>query len=142
MDKDQKAHDAQLRAIEIYEKRPQRARAVHHGIAEIQGGLTCTYEQDGHAIVIDMAEAIGGDDRGPSPGYFGRAAISGCLAIGIKMAAMRERIRLDAVRMRIEQDWDNRGVLAMPGMMSKRNSWRRSRIIEATTVVTAYLASS
>jgi len=87
LDKDQKARDAQLRAMGIYEKRPERARAVHSGIAEIQGGLTCTYEQDGHAIVIDMAEAIGGDDRGPSPGYFGRAAISGCLAIAIKMAA-------------------------------------------------------
>lgn len=115
MDRDKKAHDAQLRATGIYEKRPERARAVHRGIAEIEGGLTCRYEQDGHAVVIDMAEAIGGDDHGPSPGYFGRAAISGCLAIGIKMAATRERIRLDTVRVKIEQDWDNRGILAMPG---------------------------
>ena len=115
MDKDRKSREAQFRAMAIYEKRPERARVVHHGTAEIQGGLTCTYEQDGHAVVIDMAEAIGGDDRGPSPGYFGRAAIAACLAIGIKMAATRERIRLDAVRVKIEQDWDNRGILAMPG---------------------------
>ena len=66
-------------------------------------------------MVVDMAEAVGGDDRGPSPGYFGRAAITGCLAIGIKMAATRERVRLDAVHVRIEQDWDNRGILAMRG---------------------------
>jgi uncharacterized OsmC-like protein len=62
-----------------------------------------------------MPTAIGGDNQGPSPGYFGRAAICGCLAIGIKMTAAREDLRIDVVRVEIEQDWDNRGVLAMDG---------------------------
>jgi hypothetical protein len=32
------------------------------------------------------------------------------------MTATRENVHLDAVRVAIEQDWDNRGVLAMEGV--------------------------
>jgi uncharacterized OsmC-like protein len=62
-----------------------------------------------------MPSAVGGSGEGPSPGYFGRAAVCGCLAIGIKMPAARENMRLDAVRALIEQDWDNRGVFGVAG---------------------------
>lgn len=115
MDRNSHARDAQLRAISIYTQRPERAQVVNRGSAAVEDGLTCTYEQDGQRVTLDMPTAIGGSDRGPSPGFFGRAAICGCLAIGIKMTAARENIRLDAVRVWIEQDWDNRGVLAMQG---------------------------
>lgn len=63
----------------------------------------------------DMPVPIGGTGEAPTPGFFGRAAISACIAIGIKMMATRESIAVDRVRVRITQDWDNRGVLAMPG---------------------------
>lgn len=115
MDRNSHARDAQLRAISVYMQRPESARAVHRGIAEVRDGLTCRYEQDGHPLCIDMPSAIGGSGDGPPPGYFARAAICGCLAIGIKMTAARENLHLDAVRVEIEQDWDNRGVLAMDG---------------------------
>lgn len=115
MDKNIHARDAQLRAISIYARRPDQAQVMHCGIAEIRNGLTCTYEQDGHRVTIDMPTAIGGDNQGPSPGYFGRAAICGCLAIGIKMMATREDLRIDKVQVELEQNWDNRGVLAVDG---------------------------
>lgn len=114
MNLDQKARDAQIRAIAVYEKRPDHALATHNGAAEIGQGLTCTFKQGDHSVVIDMPDAIGGYNRGPSPGFFGRAAIAGCLAAGIKMAATREGVRFDAVRVNIDMDFDNRGVLAMP----------------------------
>lgn len=115
MDKNSHAREAQLRAIAIYENRPERAQVVHRGTAEVREGLGCIYEQGGHRLSVDMPVAIGGSNEAPSPGYFGRAAVCSCLAIGIKMTATRENVQLDAVRVGIEQDWDNRGVLAMEG---------------------------
>ena len=115
MDKNLHAREAQLRAISIYKQRPERAAVINRGTAELRDGLGCTYAQDGHRISVDMPVAIGGGAEAPPPGYFGRAAICSCLAIGIKMAAARENIPLDTVRVEIEQDWDNRGVLAMDG---------------------------
>ncbi|PWJ21624.1 OsmC family protein [Jannaschia seohaensis] len=126
MQRDIHARDGQLRAISVFEKRPEQARVTHHGQAEVCEGLTCTYAQDGHSVTIDMPAAIGGDDQGPSPGYFGRAALCGCLAIGIKMAATREGVRLERVRVEIAQEFDNRGVLAMPGARSAPGDTRIS----------------
>jgi len=91
--------------------RPEQARVTNRGQAS-------TYEQDGHAVTIDMPGAIGGGDHGPSPGYFGRAEICSCLAIGIRMTAVREGLHIASVRVEIAQDSDNRGVLAMPGVRS------------------------
>ncbi len=105
----------QLRAISVYEKRPERARNTDCGTAEVHAGLACTYEQDGHRVSIDMPSTIGGGGQAPKPGYFGRAAICSCLAIGIKLTAVRQGLRLQAVRVGIEQDWDDRGIFAMNG---------------------------
>lgn len=115
MDLNTHARDAQLRAIAIFAKRPERAHEINRGYAEIHGGLRCIFQQDGQSLTLDMPSAIGGTAKGPSPGYFARAAICGCLAIGIKMTAVRENLRLDSVNVGIEQDWDNRGVLGMGG---------------------------
>ncbi len=115
MDKNSHAREAQLRAISIFTKRPERAQVVNRGTAKVTDGLSCIFEQDGHRLSIDMPVAIGGCDTAPAPGYFGRAAICSCLAIGIKMTAARENLQLDSVCVGIEQDWDNRGVLAMEG---------------------------
>lgn len=113
MDKNIHAREAQLRAIEVFSKRPEAAQVLNRGTAQVREGLRCTYEQEGHHLVIDMPAAIGGSEEGLAPGFYGRAAICSCLAIGIKMTAAREDVRLEAVQIEIEQDWDNRGVLAM-----------------------------
>ncbi|GMG84480.1 hypothetical protein LNKW23_36960 [Paralimibaculum aggregatum] len=120
------AREGQLRAIAVFERRPEQARVTNRGKAEVREGLTCTYEQDGHAVTIDMPGAVGGGDLGPSPGYFGRAAICSCLAIGIKMTALREGLHIASVRVEIAQDFDNRGVLAMPGARSAPGETRVS----------------
>lgn len=131
MDKNSHAKEAQLRAISIYAKRPELAQVVSRGKAEVREGLSCIFEQGGRHLSIDMPKAIGGSDESPSPGYFGRAAICGCLAIGIKMTAARENMQVDAVRVGIEQDWDNRGVLAMEGASAVPRETRISIEIES-----------
>lgn len=115
-DRNRHARDAQQRVISVFGKRPEAARSTNHGTARVGDGLACVYEQDGHRIAIDMPAAVGGSDTGPSPGFFGRAAICGCVAIGIKMTAAREAVQLDAVEVEIEQHWDDRGLFAMAGV--------------------------
>ena len=115
MDRNTHAREGQKRAIAVFEARPNRAMVTNKGIATITDGLACIFADGTHSINIDMPEAIGGSGTAPSPGYFGRAAICSCIAIGIKMTAARENMALDSIRVSIEQDFDNRGVLGMPG---------------------------
>lgn len=131
MDKNNHAREAQLRAIGIYEKRPESALVINRGTAEVRDGLTCTFQQNGHRIALDMPAAIGGSEEGPSPGFFGRAAICGCLAIGIKMTAAREDLQLNRVLVEIEQDFDNRGILAINGASPVPNDTRITVEIES-----------
>ncbi|GEM_PF-5578042 len=71
MDKNTHAREAQLRAISIYEKRPERAQVVNRGTAEVLEGLGCIYEQDGQRLSVDMPKAIGGSEEAPPPGCDG-----------------------------------------------------------------------
>ncbi|MCA0942555.1 OsmC family protein [Salipiger pacificus] len=112
---DRHARDAQLRVLSVFSKRPEVAQSVNRGTAEVTDGLGCVYAQDGHRLAIDMPAAVGGSETGPTPGFFGRAAICGCVAIGIKMTALREGLQLDAVRVDITQRWDDRGLFGMAG---------------------------
>ncbi len=114
MDRDAKAGEGQRRAIAVFEKRPDQALCTNRGTASVGDGLACTFSDGSHDIEIDMPEAIGGTGTAPSPGFFGRAAICSCIAIGIKMTATRENRRLETVNVSIEQDFDNRGVLGFP----------------------------
>lgn len=115
MDRDTQAKEGQHRAIAVFDKRPNRAQVTNTGTATVEDGLVCAFSDGIHAIDVDMPEAIGGTGTAPSPGYFGRAAICSCIAIGIKMTAARDGLVLDRVSVSIEQDFDNRGVLGMPG---------------------------
>lgn len=115
MDRNSRARGAQLRAIRVFTKRPDYARSQSGGVADLRDGLSCRYQEGGRVQMVDMPSALGGDDAAPTPGFFGRAAISSCIAIGIKMMATREGITVDQVRVHVTQEWDNRGVLAMAG---------------------------
>ena len=115
MDRDTQARKGQQRAIAVFEKRPDSARVTNQGEATVEDGLACTFSDGGHALEIDMPEGVGGGGSAPTPGYFGRAAICSCIAIGIKMTALRENLTLHRIRVSVDQDFDNRGVLGMPG---------------------------
>ena len=122
--KDAHGRAAQLRAISVLTKRPDHARAIKGGSARVRDGLTCTYEEDGARAVMDMAETMGGNDDAPAPGFFARAGLAGCIAIGIKMTALREDVPVTDVTVRLAQDWDGRGVLGMPGAAAAAEATR------------------
>ncbi len=124
MDRDIQAREGQQRAIAVFEKRPNRAQVTNTGAATVTDGLACTFTDGDYTFEIDMPEAIGGTGTAPSPGFFGRAALCSCIAIGIKMTAARENVTLDSVFVSVEQDFDNRGVLGMPGASAVPSSTR------------------
>lgn len=105
--------EAQQRIIRVFSARPEQGRSTVTGTAELRDGLACSFEQDGRRVVADMPATIGGTGTGPSPGFYGRAALCSCVAMGIKMAAIRSNLRVEAIRVNIEQDWDDRGMFEM-----------------------------
>ena len=62
---------------------------------------------------MDMGTVLGGAGVAPTPGFYFRAAIAGCAAIGIKMAAAREGMGIEAISVDIEMDFDDSALLGM-----------------------------
>ena len=55
---------------------------IRDALARVEAGLKCVTRQGDYTSMIDMPAAMGGDGSAPSPGFLGRSAIAGCLAIG------------------------------------------------------------
>jgi OsmC-like protein len=64
---------------------------------------------------MDMPKAFGGDGSAPTPGFFVRAGLIGCVAIGIKMTAAREGIPLESVDVDVEMDFDDGAAFGLGG---------------------------
>lgn len=107
MDKDSRIREAQNRIIDVFKKRPQTALSTNHATAVVEDGLMCTFTQGEHSAIMDMPTIMGGDDAGPTPGFFGRAGIAGCVSIGIKYAAVMAGMVFDKVTVDIETDFND-----------------------------------
>ena len=105
--------EAQARAMRVYERRPDKALSSMSIDARIEGGLACTITDGTREVIVDMPEPVGGDSMGPTPGFHARAAVAGCVAIGIKMTAAREGIELKSVNVNVGMDFDDSAVFAM-----------------------------
>jgi uncharacterized OsmC-like protein len=113
MDKDPRIRDAQNRVMDAFKKRPQMARSTIHANAIVRDGLTCRFTQGEHSILMDLPETMGGDDAGPTPGFFARAGIAGCVSMGIKLAAVMAGVVFDTVAVEIETDFDDRATFGL-----------------------------
>ena len=80
--------------IEFFKKNPEKGLDTDRTACVLEDGLKCTVNQGEHSAIIDMGEIMGGEGAGPNPGFFGRAALISCIAIGVKMAAARANIQL------------------------------------------------
>src|SRR5262249_31362744 len=63
--------------------------------------------QGNRQAIMDMSKVLGGDGKGPTPGFFIRAGLAGCVAIGVKLTAAREAIAIDTLDVDIEMDFDD-----------------------------------
>ena len=93
--------------------RPDSALSTSHASAEIGHGLECVFKQGTETAVMDLPEVMGGTNKGPTPGFHARAAVSGCVAIGIKMEAANQGISIDSIHVGIEMDFDDSAALGM-----------------------------
>lgn len=107
VESDRRIREAQLSVISRMEAAPEKARSTLRTCGEVGKGLSCRITQGKFDAVLDLGPGMGGDATGPSPGFFGRAAIAGCVAIAIKMHAAREGLRLGRVDVAVEMDFDD-----------------------------------
>ena len=104
---------AQSKVREAYTTSPDTALSTSHASAEVDHGLTCVFKQGTETAVMDLPEIMGGSNKGPTPGFHARAAISGCVAIGIKMEAANQGISIDNIHVGVEMDFDDSAALGM-----------------------------
>ena len=128
MHKDAEIRTAQERVIQVFRKKPTAAFSSMRASGHVGEGLACTVRQGDHQAVLDMSKALGGDERGPTPGFYIRAGLVGCIAIGIKLTAAREGIELDAIDVDVEMDFDDG---AMFGLGSNTAAPLETRVIIA-----------
>jgi uncharacterized OsmC-like protein len=107
MDRDDAIRSAQERALSIFQRKPSAALTSFKASGRLEKGLRCTVSSDALDVRMDMPTALGGDGSAPSPGFFVRAGLIGCVAIGIKMTAAREGIPLESVDVDVEMDFDD-----------------------------------
>ena len=113
MDRDAEIRDKQERVISFFRKKPSTAFSTNKATGHLGKGLACTVRQGEHEALMDMNRVLGGDETGPTPGFFIRAGLIGCVAIGIKMTAVREGIRIDALDVDVEMDFDDGAMLGL-----------------------------
>lgn len=112
------------RTIESLASDPGRARRTYRVDAEMETGLRVTTTEGKWRVTMDMPEAMGGASSAPNPGVFARAALLGCVAVGVRLEAAREEIRLDDLAMSLESDGDGRGILGVDGVDPGFESFR------------------
>jgi uncharacterized OsmC-like protein len=113
MDRNTQIRVAQEGIVAVYRNNPSSAFVSFRASGQVSEGLTCEFRQGDHKAVIDMPKIYGGDEKGPSPGFFIRAGLVGCVAIGIKATAIRERIVIDSIDVDVEMDFDDGAVLGV-----------------------------
>lgn len=69
----------------------------------------------GERIATDMPSAVGGLAEEPSPGWLYRAALATCVASTVGMEAARNGIALESLRVEVDGDSDDRGILGIDG---------------------------
>ena len=113
MDRNAQIRTAQERIVAVYRKKPTAAFSSVQASVHLAEGLTCEFRQGDHAAVMDMSKVLGGDEKGPTPGFFIRAGLAGCIAIGIKLTATRENMAIDSIDVGIEMDFDDGAMLGV-----------------------------
>src|SRR5262249_33558874 len=104
------------RAIKAMQLRPSIAQYTMRSAAHVGDTLKCTYTEGDWNLEIDVPAAVGGDGSAPSPGVLSRAALTGCLAIGLKMSACRFGIPIESVDVGLEVDRDDRADFGIDGV--------------------------
>jgi uncharacterized OsmC-like protein len=118
MNIDNRAQDDRIRAsqssvIARMQADPAACQRTYSTRGQIRAGLACHIEQGRLSAITDLGPAMGGDAAGPSPGFYARSAIVGCVGIGIKMLAVREGLVLETLTVTVETDFDDTALMGL-----------------------------
>lgn len=122
----QEIKTAQDRVISAFTKKPSLGKSTDKQTIRLDEGLVCTACDGDTEYTIDMPTIMGGSGTAPSPGFYGRAALGSCIAMGIKMAAARNEIDINSIVVDIEMDWDDRGIFGLDNVSA---GCRKVRIV-------------
>ena len=67
--------------------KPSLGQSTGISRTRITNGLSCEIQEGDWKLKADMPASVGGNNWGPTPGVYGRAALGSCLAIGYMMKA-------------------------------------------------------
>lgn len=82
-------------------------------VATVEHGLAVQVDGDGWSIRTDMTKGVGGGASAASPGWLMRAALASCIATLIAMRAAERGIRLANLRVAVDSESDDRGILGL-----------------------------
>ncbi|MDV7145738.1 OsmC family protein [Tropicimonas sp. TH_r6] len=114
-ERDAHVRSCQEKVIQRLSTDPDRAVTTSTMSGTVGDGVACTVTQGRHSAVMDMGPAMGGEERGPSPGFFARAGIVGCVAIALKLAAAREGLTFRSVDIDLETTSDDLAIFGLGG---------------------------
>ncbi len=64
----------------------------------------------------DMPVIMGGADQAPTPGVLGRACLTSCVVMGLRITAETKGVPVSEIAVELTMDWDNRGLFGMGGV--------------------------
>lgn len=105
--------DALERNAKVVAARPSVGQGTAVTRVTLNPGLACDVQEGPWQFKVGMTEKYGGDNSGPNPGVYGRAALGACLAIGYGMWAARLEIPIRSLTVEIRARYDVRGELGV-----------------------------
>ena len=63
-----------------------------------------------------MPVIMGGADQASTPGVLGRACLTSCVVMGLRIAAESKGVPVSEIAVELTMDWDNRGLFGMDGV--------------------------
>lgn len=100
------------RNVKAIKLRPSMAKSTGKSIITING-TTCKIEGSGWSLTGDIGTEAGGNNAGPGPGVYERAALGSCLAIGISQWAAVLEVPIKNLEVIVETDFDARSMLGI-----------------------------
>jgi uncharacterized OsmC-like protein len=97
--------------VDVLRNKPKTGRAPRTATVRVSQGTLCEIDVDGHKLLSDTPNVLGGQNKGPTPGALLRASLGSCLAISYVGWAARLGIPVEHVEVVIEGDFDPRGAL-------------------------------
>ena len=112
---DEHIRDRQIEVISYLLDNPAKSHSTSTISGIVSDGLQCQVTQGPFEVAMDMSKAMGGDATAPSPGFFAKAGLVGCIAIATKMTAAREGLSVRSVHVEVETDTDTLAIFGKGG---------------------------